>query len=305
MNPQASADHPHRSLLTLTAMASVAVAVTLIVTKAGAWYMSGSVSLLASLLDSVVDSLASLINLLAIRYALVPADAEHRFGHGKAEALASLGQSVFIGSSALYLLWQALQSIVNPAPVEHTSLGIAVMLFAILLTAMLLVLQRYTLHKTASQAIAGDWLHYASDVVMNLGIILALLLAAAGWPLADGLIGLLVAAWILRSAWKLGYDSVQLLLDREIEGDVRADISAIVASHEQALGFHELRTRQSGYTQFIQLHVDMDEDMPLKDAHALVEAIELDIRQRYPQADVIIHEDPVPLTPRVEVTPQD
>lgn len=293
--------NPHKHLLTFTAIASVAVAVILIVTKAVAWQMSGSVSLLASLLDSVMDSLASLINLIAIRYALVPADAEHRFGHGKAEALAGLGQSIFIGLSAVYLLWQAIGRALDPQPLAHTDVSVAVMLFSIVLTAVLIIWQRRVIRLTGSTAIAADWLHYVSDLVVNVGIILALLLTAAGLLRADGIIGIIIAVCIFYSAWRLGAESVQLLLDREIVGDVRADIGAIVARHDQALGFHDLRTRQSGYTQFIQLHVDMDETLSLRAAHDLAEAIETDIRQAYPQADVIIHEDPVAVSPHVAV----
>jgi ferrous-iron efflux pump FieF len=290
---------PHKRLLTLTAAASVLVAVTLILVKTVAWQMSGSVSLLASLLDSLMDSLASLINLAAIRYALVPADTEHRFGHGKAEALAGLGQATFIGLSSLYLLWQAVGRAISPVVVEHAHAGIGVMVFSILLTAGLLLWQRHVIKKTGSTAIAADWIHYLSDLVVNLGIIVALLLAAIGWSRADGIIGVIIAILIFWSAWKLGAESVQLLLDREIPGNVRDEVGAIVARHELALGFHDLRTRQSGYTQFIQLHVDMDENLPLKRAHDLAESIEQDIRARFPQADVIIHEDPVAESPHV------
>lgn len=293
----------HKRLLMLTSLASVAVALLLIGAKALAWHLSGSVSLLASLLDSVVDSIASLVNLFAIRYALVPADAEHRFGHGKAEALAGLGQSAFIGISALFLLWQAMGRVITPVPLEDTSIGVGVMLFSILLTGLLLLLQRHTIARTGSTAVSADRLHYFSDLAVNVGIIVALLLAAAGLPRFDGLIGLAIGVYILVAAWQLGGESVQLLLDREMPDEVRTSISNIVASHELALGFHDLRTRQSGYTQFIQLHVDMDERLSLKEAHALAESIERAIRTRYPAADVIIHEDAVAVTPHVPVTP--
>lgn len=296
------ADFSHKRLLMLTSLASVAVALLLIAAKALAWQQSGSVSLLASLLDSVVDSLASVINLLAIRYALVPADAEHRFGHGKAEALAGLGQSVFIGMSALFLLWQAMGRAITPVELEAPGISVSVMVFSIFLTGLLLLLQRYTIKRTGSTAIGADRLHYLSDLAVNLGIIVALLLAAAGLPRFDGIIGVAIAVYILVSAWQLGGASVQLLLDREMSDAVRQEIGAIVAKHELALGFHDLRTRQSGYTQFIQLHVDMDENLSLRDAHALAESIEMGIRARFPAADVIIHEDAVAVTPHVPVT---
>lgn len=295
----------HKRILMLTSLASVAVALALIAAKALAWHQSGSVSLLASLLDSVVDSLASVINLFAIRYALVPADSEHRFGHGKAEALAGLGQSVFIGGSALFLLWQGMGRVITPVELEAPAISVAVMVFSILLTGLLLLLQRQTIKRTGSTAIRADRLHYFSDLAVNLSIIVALLLAAAGLPRFDGIIGVLIAVYILVSAWQLGGESVQLLLDREMPDEVRQTIGAIVASHELALGFHDLRTRQSGYTQFIQLHVDMDENLSLREAHALAESIEKAIRARFPAADVIIHEDAVALTPHVPVSGAD
>lgn len=296
-------ENPHRQLLLLTGVASVVVAVLLILAKAIAWHLSGSVGVLASLLDSIVDSLASLINLLAIRYALIPPDWDHRFGHGKAEALASLGQATFISLSSLVLIWQGVGRIFTPVPLDAPVVSIGVMVFSIALTGLLILLQRYTIARTGSMAIGADRLHYATDLTVNLGIIVALVFAEMGFPRFDGMIGVAIGVYILTSAWQMGSEAAQLLLDREISSNVRAEIGAIVARHEQALGFHDLRTRQSGYTQFIQLHVDMDENMSLRDAHTLADRIEADIRHRYPAADVIIHQDPVALTPHVPVPP--
>lgn len=293
--------HPHKHLLIITGLASVAVAFILILAKAVAWYLSGSVGILASLLDSVVDSLASLLNLLAIRYALIPPDWDHRFGHGKAESLASLGQAAFISLSSVVLIWQGVGRIFTPVPLTAPVVSIGVMLFSILLTGLLILLQRHTLKRTNSEAIGADRLHYTSDFATNVGIIVALIFAEMGFTRFDGIVGVVIGVYILVSAWQMGSKAAQLLLDREISSTVRAEIGAIVARHEQALGFHDLRTRQSGYTQFIQLHVDMDERLPLREAHALADRIEADIRQHYPSADVIIHQDPVTLAPHVAV----
>ncbi len=292
---------PHRRLLLLTGAASVLVALVLIVAKVIAWQMSGSVSLLGSLLDSVVDSLASVINLFAVRYALIPADSDHRWGHGKAEALAGLGQAVFIGISAIVLLWQAVGRVWHPVPMEAAAVGVGVMVFSIVLTGLLLLLQAYTIRRTKSTAIGADHLHYFSDMAVNVGIIIAILLAAAGLPRMDGIIGIAIAVYIFFEAWKLGGETIQLLLDHEMSEDVRTEVASIVAQHDLALGFHDLRTRQSGYTQFIQLHVDMDESLPLAVSHDLAERIELDIKRCFPAADVIIHQDPVKVTPYVYV----
>ena len=294
-------EHQARRLLTLAASASVLTALILIAVKSVAWSMTGSVSLLASLIDSIMDSLASLVNFAAIRYSLVPADEEHRFGHGKAEALAGLGQSVLIAGSAVYLLREAVLKLLDPQPIEATGLGVGVMVFSIVLTALLLVVQKYVVRRTGSTAIDADSLHYLSDVAVNAGIILALLISGLGFDSADGLVGLLIALYILRSAWKIGWESVQLLLDRELPVEVRDVIAAVVGEHEQALGFHDLRTRQSGRTWFIQLHVDMDENLRLRQAHDLGERIREDILKHYPAAEVIIHHDPVPDPPHVPV----
>src|SRR5690606_18313865 len=239
--------------------------------KGGVWWFSGSVSLLASLIDSVMDSLASLVNFFAIRYSLQPADEEHRFGHGKAEALAGLGQATLIAISALLLGREAVLKFLDPQPVTQLAWAIGVMLVSILLTFMLLLLQRYTIRRTGSTAIEADSLHYLSDLAVNIGIIVAVVASLYGYLWVDGTVALLIAVYIFYAAWGIGGESVQLLLDREIAGNVREEVSAIVASHPQALGFHQLRTRQSGRTQFIQLHIDMDETLSLRDAHDLAE----------------------------------
>lgn len=292
-------------LLMMAGVLSVMTAVLLIGTKLVAWWMTDSVALLASLVDSVMDSLASLVNLLAIRYALQPPDEEHRFGHGKAEALAGLGQSLFIAGSSMFLVSEALGKLINPRPLEALDVGLWVMVFSMVMTVLLVSFQRYVIHRTHSTAIHADSLHYISDLAVNAGIIMALIAAQYGYLWVDGVCGLVVAVVILRAAWHIGYEAAQLLLDREIPGDVRAEIHAIVTRHPKALGFHDLRTRQSGRTQFIQLHVDMDQNLSLLEAHALAESIEAGIRERYPMADVIIHEDPVALSPHVPVTKTD
>ena len=296
---------PESRLLLFAGVLSVCTAVVLILTKLVAWWMTDSVALLASLVDSVMDSLASLVNLIAIRYALEPPDEEHRFGHGKAEALAGLGQALFIAGSSVFLVSEALGKLINPRPLEALDVGLAVMVVSIVLTILLVMVQRYVIKRTQSTAVAADSLHYISDLAVNVAIILALIAAQFGYLWVDGVTGLLVAVFILRAAWHIGYESAQLLLDREIPGDVRADIHAIVAEHPKALGFHDLRTRQSGRVQFIQLHVDMDQNLSLLEAHALAESIEMKIREKYPMADVIIHEDPVSASPLVPVDGRD
>ena len=292
-------DRREHRLLLMAGLASVLTALILIAAKAIAWLMTGSVSLLASLVDSVMDSIASLINFFAIRYSLVPADQEHRFGHGKAEALAGLGQAVFIAGSSVFLIHQSVTKLMDPQPISENGAGVAVMLFSIVLTFGLLLIQKYVVRETGSTAIEADSLHYLSDLAVNVGIIVVLVVSQFGYLWLDGVVGLVIAVFILFSAWHIAYESAQLLLDREIPGEVREVITAIVADHPQALGFHDLRTRQSGRTQFIQLHVDMDQNLTLLQAHDLATRIEARIQGAFPMADVIIHQDPVAVGPKV------
>lgn len=289
---QTSAEHAR--LLRLASTASVLVALTLIAAKGAAWSMSGSVSLLASLIDSVMDSAASLINLLAIRYALVPADEDHRFGHGKAEALAGLGQAAFICGSAMFLLLEAGDRLLNPVVLQATDLGIAVMVFSLLLTAGLVVLQRYVIHRTRSTAIRADSLHYLGDVLVNFSIIVALLLTTMGYQSVDALFGIAIAFYIVWNAWEIARDALVHLLDREVDDEVRNDILRLAREHVGVLGVHDLRTRLSGQQMFVQMHLELHRDMPLWEAHAIAEDVELSIRMKYTHCDVIVHEDPVP-----------
>lgn len=256
------------------------------------WLLTGSVSLLASLVDSLMDVLASGVNLLAVRWALAPPDEEHRFGHGKAESLAGLGQAAFIAGSAMFLVFQAADRFVNPRPLEHLGLGIAVMMFSMLATALLIGLQRFVIARTGSVAIRADSLHYVSDLLTNAGILVALGLAMGGWLWADPLIGLVVAGYIFWSALKIGVEAVHMLMDRELPEDEQRQILAIATRPSEVVGAHELRTRQAGPVRFIQLHLELPPDQSLRRAHAISEQVAEDLRAAFPGADVIIHQDP-------------
>ena len=196
--------------------ASVAVATLLITAKAVAWGLSGSVSLLATLMDSILDALASLLNLLAVRHALTPADTEHRFGHGKAEALAGLGQSAFIAGSAAFILLESSRRLVEPVPVEAPELGMAVMIFSIAATLLLLAFQRHVVRRTGSTAIGADALHYRTDLLVNGSVILALLLSTIGWPGFDAVFAIGIAFYILFSVWEIVRKALDHLMDREL-----------------------------------------------------------------------------------------
>jgi len=279
-------------LLRIATYASVATATLLILAKTVAWLLTGSVSVMASLVDSVMDAGASLINLFAVRYSLMPADDEHRFGHGKAEALAGLGQATFIAGSAVFLVLHAFDRLLHPQPLAQIGVGLAVMLFAILATVVLLWIQHYVIKRTNSTAIRADALHYATDLATNSATVLALLLAQLGWSGLDPLFALGIAAYILYSAYHIAWEASQLLLDRELSAQEREQIESIAQSTPRVLGLHGLRTRQSGQTKVIQLHLELDDDLSLADAHRISLAVDEALRARFPAADITIHQDP-------------
>jgi len=286
------ATEKNATLLKRVTLASTLTALVLIALKLVTWLWTGSVSMLASLVDSAMDAIASLINLLAVRYALVPADDEHRFGHGKAESLAGLAQAAFISGSALFLLLHAVDRILHPAPVQRTTLGIAVIVFSLALTLALLTYQRYVIRHTGSVAIRADALHYATDVLSNLGVIAALLLAQFGLPIFDPILAIAIAGYILIGAWRIGRDSLDHLMDRELDDAVRQRIKQLALEHTEVRGIHELRTRRAGQTSFIQLHLEMEPQLTLAEAHAIADMVEAQIRAAVPASDVIIHQDP-------------
>ena len=280
-------------LLKLASTASVITAGFLIVAKLVAWYITGSVGLLASLVDSVMDSIASLINLFAIRYSLQPADEKHRFGHGKAEPLAGLAQAAFIAGSAIFLTFHAIDRLRSGQVIEQVGIGIGVMILAIVLTIVLLAIQRYVIKKTDSTAIRADSLHYLTDLLTNMSILVALYLSTLGWIWADPVFAIGVAVYIFYSAWQIGHEAFQQLMDRELPRDIRDQIQKIAMSHPEVTGTHETRTRQSGQTRFVQLHLELNENMSLKRAHEIADGIEAEIMEYLPGAEVIIHQDPI------------
>lgn len=280
-------------LLRLATYASVTVAVILIILKSLVWFMSGSVSLLASLIDSLMDGGASLINLFAVSYALTPADRGHRFGHGKAEALAGLAQSAFIAGSAVLVLLQGIDHLLHPRPVEAAWYGVAVMLLSIVATLLLLRFQRYVIQRTGSTAIRADALHYRSDLLMNASIIVALILAWYGLPGADALFGIGVALFIGFGALQIGRDAIQILMDHELPDEVRKEALELARAVPGVIDVHDLRTRQSGQQWFMQLHLELPGELPLTEAHELGEQVRHAIQRRFTQAEVLVHKDPV------------
>ena len=280
--------------------ASLAVAVVLIVAKFTAWIGTGSVALLSSLVDSLVDAAASLVNFFAVRHAATPADREHRFGHGKAEPLAALGQSAFLVGSAVLLMAEAIRRLISPEPVTNPPAGIAVMLFSIAVTVGLVAYQRHVVRHTGSLAIGADELHYRGDVILNLAVIATLVLGSLlSVPLLDPLFGAAVGVWIIYSAVKIARLSLTQLMDRELPDAERARVRAIAESHPEVSAVHDIRTRVAGPTAFIQLHIEMDGEMNLLRAHEISDEVEAELGRAFPHAEIIIHEDPAGIEERV------
>ncbi len=282
----------HARLLRLATRASVAVACTLIIAKAIAWWLSGSVSMLAGLTDSALDGIASLLNLLAVHYALRPADNDHRYGHGKAESLAGMAQALFIGGSAVLIAFQAYERIQHPEPLGAPWISIGVIIFSLLLTVALLVLQHRVIKQTGSNAVRADSLHYRSDLLLNGSILVALVLTGFGWHQLDAWFGLGIAAYILWSAIQIARESFSVLMDEELPTDVSQHMLELACSVPGVLGAHDLRTRISGNHWFVQLHLELPGELTLSVAHGISDQAADAIHKAYPRAEVLVHADP-------------
>ncbi len=276
----------------LAAISSSSVALLLIVIKLYAWLVSDSSAMLASTTDSILDLFASVMNIIILRFALAPADKEHKFGHGKAESLAGLVQAAFVLGSATLLIFNGVERTLNPRVIVQSNVAIGVTIIAIALTLALVFFQRFVIKRTNSVVISADALHYQSDLLMNFGVLLAIVLSQGIWLQADGVFTVAVALYLLIGAGKIIYQSVYQLMDHEISDNERAEIKSIVLSHQHALGLHELRTRQSGAQRFIQFHLELDDSLSLLEAHSIGDEIETKICQVLAPCEVFIHHDP-------------
>ncbi len=260
--------------------------------KAIAWWKTGSVSILAAITDSLLDLLASFTNMLILRFALMPADDNHSFGHGKAESLASLAQGMFICGSVVFLFLQGIQRLHSPEITDHNIWGIAVTIVSVIMTAILVSFQKYTIKRTDSPAIKADSLHYQTDLFMNLGILIALVISYYGFVMADAICALIIAVYILINALKMVAESVQMLLDVALPEEEIAEIKKIAQRHPKVLGVHDIKTRRAGAVRFIQLHLELEDHLPLMVAHAITEELEQELQQAFPNSDIMIHQEP-------------
>ncbi|MEJ2668696.1 MAG: cation diffusion facilitator family transporter [Gammaproteobacteria bacterium] len=248
---------------------------------------------MASLLDSAMDGLASLLNLFAVRYALTPPDNEHRFGHGKAEPIASLCQAIIIAASAILLAKHAFNAMTVPQVIEAPSLGAGIMIFSLFSTVGLLLFQRYVVRHTQSTAIQADALHYLGDLITQSAALVIMILAHWGWYGADTYIALAIGGYVFSSAWGIARDSFHILMDHELSSDTRARVERLVRAHPKVRGLHDMKTRRSGQTLFIQLHLELDDHISLIQAHHISDEVELSLLNAFPRAEVLIHQDPV------------
>lgn len=285
-----------RQLKRWATVMSLSVATLLIGAKFIAFLLTDSVSLLSSLMDSTFDALASLVTMLSVIHAATPADEEHRFGHGKIEALAALGQAVFIFGSSAFLCFEAVRRFIDPQPVERVDIGIAVMLLSIVLTGCLIAFQQYVIRKTSSVAISADYLHYKGDLLMNLSVFAALVLSrTSDWPYFDPLMATVISIALLYGARQISVESFGILLDQEIGEDDRQKIMALVTAHPAASAVHDLRTRNTGERIFIEFHLELDGGMTLDRAHDVTEEIEKILYEAFPKSEVLIHQEPAGL----------
>jgi ferrous-iron efflux pump FieF len=292
-----SGGHLHgaeRSALTSrAALASIAVALVLIALKAWASAQTSSMAMLGSLADSSLDLVASIVVLLGVRVAAQPADLEHRFGHGKAEALAALVQVIIISISALFIGFKSVQRLIEGARTSDAELGIGVSVVAISLTIALLAYQRHVIRRTQSVAISTDQLHYASDLMLNGSVIAALILDQyAGLVGADAAFGLLIALWLARGAWVSSSQALDQLMDREWPDELREEFLAAAKEYPELAGLHDLRTRASGTQHFAQFHVWVPADWTVRQAHDRLDRVEEQLQKRFPGTEILIHIDP-------------
>ena len=280
-------------LMRAATYASVTVASLLILIKMSAWFVTGSLSLLSSLVDSILDAGASLVNLIAVRHALQPADKEHRFGHGKAEALASLAQAAFIAGSGVFLLLESVDRFAKPQEILNSDTGIGVMVIAIIMTLLLVRFQTYVVKKTNSIAISADSLHYRADILVNVAVIISLILSAKlQWTMADPIFAVLIVVYMSIGAYKIGGQAFDVLMDREFPDEDRKRIKDIAEGHEKVLNVHDMRTRSSGATSFIQFHAEMPKDISLSEAHEIADEVMYMVEEVFPNTEVLIHQDP-------------
>ncbi len=264
--------------------------------KSYAWSETDSVSVLTSLLDSSLDVLISALNLAAVIYAAKPADEDHSFGHSAIEDIVGLVQATFIGTSGLFVIYQAIESFANPQPIKESETGMVIIGISVLFALVIVIYQTIVARRTGSLVLKAELLHYASDLFLNAAIIVSLFFAAMPeYAFIDPLMGLLIAVYILRGAWKIGNRAFNNLMDRELEDDLRTQIMETIEKHKGIEGFHDFKTRRSGTRVFVQCHIEIDSSISFLQAHEITDKLEAKILKILPEVEMILHQDPVRL----------
>ena len=304
MSDAADRAESRAKLTTRAALASIAMAIFLVILKSYAAWATGSVAMLGSLADTALDLIASIVTLVGVRFAAMPADDDHRFGHGKAEALAALAQVVLISISAIAIAWRAIDRLGDNAQTQGLELGMGVSMVAIGLTFALLAYQRYVIKRTGSVAIETDHVHYQSDLLLNLSVIIALVLdQLVGLRMADPLFGIVIALWLFYGAWRAASRSIDQLMDKEWPAAKRVAFLAAAAEHPELAGLHDCRTRTSGAQDFVQFHVWVPGTWTVEDAHQRMDTVEEALQARFPGTEILIHLDPEGHTDRETMLP--
>ncbi len=283
----------NESLMRLASYFSVGTALLLIGVKLVSFFYTNSLAILSSLMDSGLDLLASVVNLIAIRQSLIPADKNHRFGHGKAEAMGGLSQGFIIGGSAIFLLYETWGHIQNPQPLERLDMGLGVMIFSIMMTFVLISFQRYVIRKTNSVSIDADSAHYTGDILMNVGVITSMIFSyTLGLMWVDCVFAVGVAVYLLMTAGKVAFTASQILMDRELPEETRDKIKQLALNHPEIEHIHDLRTRDAGLHKFIQFNAHMKTGLSLEETHNICSVLEKEIGKAVPNSETFIHQEP-------------
>lgn len=284
------------NLIIRAVYASIFTAILILIAKVVAWYVTDSPTILATLTDSFLDIAASFINFIAAKYALQPPDNEHRFGHGKAEDLAVFTQSTFFSLSGIFIIVIAAKRIIYPESTKENDFGIAVMVFSMVATTLLIMYQTYSYKKTSSKIVKADRLHYVVDLLTNAGVILSLYLSKVlDNKIIDPIFAICIALYLLYSAWDLLSSAFHNLLDHEFKPADKEKLDELIMSHKKVKGYHDLKTRYAGRQSFIQFHLELEGRMTLNESHRISEEIEMGIMNEFKRAEVIIHQDPAEL----------
>lgn len=274
--------------------ASLIIGSFLIITKFGAWLLTGSVTVLASLADSIVDTIASLIALFSVHLAIKPADKKHRYGHGKAEGIGALFQAGFVGASGIFVGFQAVDRLITPQEIPDITIGISIMVISIVLSLILVSFQHYVIKKTDSFAIEADAAHYLGDLLTNFAVIISLIIYKIyGVLWVDPVFGIGISAYLIYNAYDIAKGVIDLLMDKELPENIRGQIKKIILEQEGVEGVHDLRTRHTGLYPFAEAHIEMDGSLSLNATHDIVDEVENALAKNIPNLEILLHQDPV------------